>query len=105
MSKIIAAAILLTVSLPIAGALAQNSTNNVNHAAGAEGSKVATPDRPTAGPNPALTTGTISKQDEPKVPVDKNPNAGGATGHTVVQGNPSTVAGQKERETFEKTGK
>lgn len=90
--------------VPIADASAQDSTNNPNHAAGVEGSQVATPDRPTGRPNPALTTQTLPKAAEASVPPDKNPNVGGATGHTIVPGTNSTLAEDKERTTHQKTG-
>lgn len=90
--------------LPMAGALAQNSTNNPGNEAGTTGSQVATPQRPSGGSNPALTTQTLPKPAEASVPPDKNPNVGGATGHTVVPGNKSALSANKKKTTHTKTG-
>ena len=89
---------------PVAGALAQNSTNNPDNMAGATGSQVANPQRPTTAHNPALTTGTLPKEAGASVPPDKNPNVAGATGHTVVPGTSSTVSGDKKKTIGSKTG-
>ena len=100
-SMLVFAAISVT---PVAGALAQNSTNNPDNMAGATGSQVANPERPTTAHNPALTTGTLPKSANASVPPDKNPNVAGATGHTIVPGTASTVSGDKKKTIGAKTG-
>ena len=83
MARITSTSILLTASIlfvPVAGALAQDSTNNPNHEAGVEGSKVANPQRPSGTANPALTTQTLPKAAEASVPTDKNPERGRGNG-------------------------
>ncbi len=97
--------VLSTVMVPVAGALAQETTNNPDNMAGVTGSQVATPQRPSGNSNPALTTGTLPKAAEAGVPADKNPNVGGATGHTIVPGTTSTIAGDRKETTREKTNK
>lgn len=94
----------LMATLPSIAALAQNSTNNPNNAAGVTGSQVATPQRPGGASNPALTTQTLPNQANGSVPRDKNPNQGGATGHTVVPGNKSTLSSDRTSTVGTKTG-
>jgi hypothetical protein len=86
-------------------AQAQSSTNNPNHMGGAaSGSQIANPQRPASGSNPALATQTLPKEASGSVPPDKNPNVPGATGHTVVPGNNSTLSSDKPETIGEKTG-
>jgi hypothetical protein len=94
----------LMAAVPSAGAWAQNGTNNPNNAAGVTGSQVANPQRPAGTSNPALTTQTLPKQANGSVPRDKNPNQSGATGHTVVPGNNSTLSGDHTATVGTKTG-
>lgn len=90
--------------VPTAGALAQNNTNNPGNIAGATGSQIDTPHYPPGtGSDPALTTGTLPKG-ATGVPADKNPNVSGATGHTIVPGTHSTVAGDRKETIMKKTG-
>lgn len=100
-SGLLAAAIVI---LPVSRALAQNSTNNPDHMGGANGSQIANPQRPSGASNPTLTTGTLPKSANSTVPHDKNPNVGGATGHTVVPGSNSSVSGDKKATVGAKTG-
>lgn len=97
----VASAILLatTVSvIPLVGVLAQNNINNPDNMAGTTGSQVAIPQRPGGASNPALTTGTLPKAKEATVPPDKNPNKSGATGHTVVPGNKSSISADRKKQ-------
>ena len=92
------------VVLPVSWGWAQNSTNNPDNMGGTSGSQVANPQRPSGASNPALTTGTLPRSADSTVPPDKNPNVGGATGHTVVPGSNSSVSGDKKQTTGQKTG-
>ena len=92
------------IILPVSRGLAQNSTNNPDNMAGTSGSQVANPQRPSGASNPALTTGTLPRQADSTVPSDKNPNVGGATGHTIVPGSNSSISGDKKQTIGKKTG-
>jgi hypothetical protein len=92
------------VLLPLSLGLAQNSTNNPDNMGGTSGSQVANPQRPSGASNPALTTGTLPRSADSTIPSDKNPNVGGATGHTVVPGSNASISGDKKQTVGKKTG-
>lgn len=102
--SVYASLVALIVALPSMGVLAQDSTNNPKNEAGVSGSKVANPQRPGGNSNPALSTQTLPKEANGSVPPDKNPNVKGATGHTLVPGNKSTLSDDRPPTVHTKTG-
>ena len=96
--------IALMAITPGLGALAQVSTNNINNEAGTSGSQMANPQRPAGNANPALRTQTLPEEANGSVPPDKNPNVTGATGHTIVPGNKSTLSGNKQKTIHTRSG-
>ena len=84
------------VIFSLSSVMAQERTNNPDHEAGTEGSQMADPQRPAGASNPALEHGTLPRSADATVPPDKNPNVGGATGHTVVPGNNSSISSDKK---------
>ena len=86
--------------VPVAATLAQN--NNPGDNGGTQGSKIARPSYPAGGANPALMdrNSTMGRN----VPAAANPTVPGATGHTVVPGNKSTIASDRAGTTEKKTG-
>lgn len=89
-------------ALPAAGALAQ--TNNPGESGGTRGSMIAPQTYPPGtASNPALSTGKLPAG-AAGVPAAHNPNVAGATGHTIVPGNNSSVAADRRGTVEQKTG-
>ncbi len=96
--------LIATVALvPAAGALAQTGHHAVR--AQVNGSPVAHPvyEYGNDDTNPALTSGRLSKASA-SVPAFENPTVPGATGETVVEGDNSTIRGDRRATIEQKTG-
>jgi hypothetical protein len=101
----ISCSILLIASLclmPAGSVFAQS--NNSHDAGGVPESKVATPTYPpNQASNPALSPCRFPREAS-NVPAAENPNVSGATGHTVVPGDKSSIGRDRVGTTTEKTG-
>ncbi len=103
MTTIYRSASLAAVSFVLGAAVATAQNNNPGDTGGSPGSRIALPTYPAGQSDPALSPGRLTKG-ATGVPADANPNVRGATGEGVVQGDNSSVSGDRKGTTQQKTG-